>query len=215
MSSEDLLRDLCGPPRHDERADAARNRALVLEAAERLFTERGACNVSMDEVAAAAGVGKGTLYRRFKDQAGLALAVLEQKERELQEAVLRGDPPLGPGASPDKRLRAFLDALIDLLDAHTELHLVSETSSRGARYRSGLYGFYRLHVELLLREIVPQHDVGVLADQLLAPLAADLFAHLRDVRGIETDQIRSGVRQIVQSVIDSSASSSRGGRRGK
>ncbi len=215
MSTEQVLQDLCGPPRHDERADAARNRLLVLEAAERLFAEHGACNVSMDEVAAAAGVGKGTLYRRFKDQAGLALAVLEQKERDLQEAVLRGDPPLGPGAPADQRLPAFLDALIDLLDAHTELHLVSETSCRGARYRSGLYGFYRLHVELLLRELLPTQDVVVLADQLLAPLGADLFTHLRDERGIETDQIRSGIRQIVQSVVDSAASSNQRGRRGK
>lgn len=205
MSSQEALQDLCGPPRYDERADAARNRLLVLEAAERLFAERGACNVSMDEVAAAAGVGKGTVYRRFKDQSGLALAVLEQKERELQEAVLRGDPPLGPAASGDKRLHAFLDALIDLLDAHTELHLLCETSSRGARYRSGLYGFYRLHVELLLREILAARNVGVLADQLLAPLAADLFTHLRDERGVDVEQIRSGVRQIVQSIVDSAA----------
>lgn len=201
MSTEKALHDLFRPA-VAERADAARNRVLVLETAERLFAERGACNVSMDEVAAAAGVGKGTVYRRFKDQAGLALAVLEQKERELQEAVLRGPPPLGPGAPGDERLHAFMDALIDLLDAHTELHLVSETSSRGARYRSGLYRFYRLHVELLLGEIVPNADAVVLADQLLAPLAADLFTHLRDERGIETERIRSGIRQIVRSAAD-------------
>ncbi len=205
MSTNQTLQDMGGPPQHEERADAARNRQLVLEAADRLFAERGACNVSMDEVAAAAGVGKGTLYRRFKDQSGLALAVLEQKERELQESVLRGRPPLGPGASADKRLHAFLDTLIDLLDAHTELHILSETAGRGARYRSGLYGFYRLHVELLLREILPGGNVGVLADQLLAPLAADLFAHLRDERGIEIEQIRFGVRRIVQSVVECAA----------
>ncbi|MDQ3716940.1 MAG: TetR/AcrR family transcriptional regulator [Actinomycetota bacterium] len=157
----------------------------------------------MDEVAAAAGVGKGTVYRRFKDQAGLALAVLEEKEREFQHAVLRGDPPLGPAASADKRLHAFMDGLLDLLDAHTELHVLSETSCRGARYRGGLYGFYRLHVEILLREILPGRDVVVLADQLLAPLTADLFTHLRDERGIGTQQIRSGIRQIVRAIVDS------------
>ncbi len=201
MSNEQSLHDLFRPPVR-ERADAARNRLVVLEAAERLFAERGACNVSMDEVATAAGVGKGTVYRRFKDQAGLALAVLEEKERELQEAVLRGPAPLGPGVNADERLHAFLDALIDLLEAHTELHLLSETSSRGARYRSGLYRFYRLHVELLLGEIVPRADAVVLADQLLAPLAADLFTHLRDERGIETARIRAGVRQIVRAIVD-------------
>src|SRR6185312_10778811 len=50
-----------------ERADAARNRRKVLAAAEGLFATRGVAAVSMDDVAAAAGVGKGTLYRRFGD----------------------------------------------------------------------------------------------------------------------------------------------------
>ena len=199
MSNLDQLRELTArPPR--ERADAARNRARVLAAAERLFAERGACNVSMDEVAAAAGVGKGTLYRRFGDRAGLAVAVLEDKERDLQQSVVRGAPPLGPGAPADKRLRAFLNALVDLLDAHTELHVLSETSAVGARYRSGLYAFYRLHTELMLREIVPRHDAAVLADQLLAPLAVDLFVHLRDERGIEVERVRAGLMALVDAL---------------
>lgn len=58
------------PPR--ERADAARNRAKVLAAATKLFAEEGVEAVSMDAVAAEAGVGKGTLFRRFGDKAGLA-----------------------------------------------------------------------------------------------------------------------------------------------
>ncbi len=63
-----------GPP---ERGDAARNRARVLEAASRLFDEQGVEAVTMDAVACAAGVGKGTLFRRFGDRAGLCLALLD------------------------------------------------------------------------------------------------------------------------------------------
>ncbi len=55
------------PVRH-ERADAARNRATILSAAERLVAEHGAQQVTMDQVACAAGVGKGTLFRRFGDR---------------------------------------------------------------------------------------------------------------------------------------------------
>src|SRR4051812_17623609 len=83
-----------------ERADAARNRIRVLEAAEKLFAERGVDAVTMDDVAGAAGVGKGTLYRRFGDKGGLAMALLDQRERELQERILTGPPPLGLGAGP-------------------------------------------------------------------------------------------------------------------
>lgn len=199
MSNASVLESLFAPaPR--ERADAARNRKLVLDAAEKLFAERGACNVTMDEVAAAAGVGKGTLYRRFNDQAGLALAVLEEKERALQENVIRGAPPLGPGAPANQRLRAFLGALIDLLDEHTELHVMSEAAPQGARYRSGLYAFYRLHVELMLQEAAPECDAVVVADQLLAPLAADLFVYLRDERGIPVPRIRGALMNLLDSL---------------
>src|SRR3954454_3811127 len=67
-------RDLLGTAQPPERADAARNRRKVLAAAEELFAARGVAAISMDDVAAAAGVGKGTLYRRFGDKSGLASA---------------------------------------------------------------------------------------------------------------------------------------------
>src|SRR4051812_40024312 len=85
--------DLTGTSRRDlpllsggvvrERADAARNRLKVLAAAERLFAAQGVGAVSMDEVATVAGVGKGTLYRRFGDKSGLAAALLDEREAEL------------------------------------------------------------------------------------------------------------------------------------
>ena len=86
--------------RSRERSDAARNRELILAAARRLFEEEGPAAVSMDRVAEEAGVGKGTLYRRFGDRSGLALALLDARERELQEELIRGPAPLGPGAPP-------------------------------------------------------------------------------------------------------------------
>src|ERR671931_1733787 len=89
-----------------ERADAQRNREKVLCAAERLFASHGVDNVSMDAIAAEAGVGKGTLFRRFGDRAGLAQALLEEHTVELQEGLIRGPAPLGPGAPPQERLKA-------------------------------------------------------------------------------------------------------------
>lgn len=106
---------------------------------------------------------------------------------------------MGPSAPAEERLQAFLSALIDLLDAHTELHVLSE-AARGARYRRGLYAFYRLHVELLLREITPKRDVAVLAVQLLASLAADLFVHLRDEREVGVKRIRMELMRQVDAV---------------
>src|SRR3954463_11488925 len=108
------------------RADAARNRDKVLVAAEKLFAERGADCVTMDAVAAAAGVGKGTLFRGFGDRAGLVLALLTEHERRLQEALIRGPAPLGPGAPPVARLIAFGQRLLEHMAQHGELIAAAE-----------------------------------------------------------------------------------------
>ncbi|WP_267242670.1 TetR/AcrR family transcriptional regulator [Streptomyces sp. PR69] len=162
--------ELLRTPPPKERADAARNRAAVLEAAARLFAEHGVEAVSMDQIAAAAGVGKGTLFRRFGDKSGLAVALLDARERALQEAVLHGPPPLGPGAAAEARLTAFLDAYLDYLLEHLPLVRMSETASPGARYRIGAYRFWHRHLAILLAG-APDPDAA--AHTLLAPLAAE------------------------------------------
>ncbi|MER7134848.1 TetR/AcrR family transcriptional regulator, partial [Streptosporangium saharense] len=78
-----------------ERADAARNRARILEAAGRLFAAKGAPNVTMEDIAKAAGVGRGTLYRRYPDRAAIATAMLDEHEKALQRELIGGEPPLG------------------------------------------------------------------------------------------------------------------------
>ncbi len=159
-----------------ERADAARNRERVLAAAEQLFAERGVACVTMDAVAAAAGVGKGTLYRRFVDKGGLAVALLDQRERELQQHILTGPPPLGPGAAAAERLEAFIAGYLAFLDRQLDLVVLSETSTPGARLRTGAHGFWRQHCRYLLREAqAPNPDLR--AELLLAGLSAEQVRH--------------------------------------
>src|ERR1700721_2923215 len=68
-----------------ERADKARNRARILAAASEAFAERGV-ETQMDDVAARAGLGVGTLYRHFPTKEALTVALLERRfERILQE----------------------------------------------------------------------------------------------------------------------------------
>jgi AcrR family transcriptional regulator len=184
-----------------ERADAARNRAKILTAARRLFSERGVEQVSMDDVAQAAGVGKGTLFRRFGDRAGLALALLDENERELQEAVLRGPPPLGPGAPASDRLRAFFAALLDLLERHRELLLTAETGPPTARFRTAVYSAWHEHTALLIAEARPETDARLLAHLLLAPLSAGLFDHLRRGEGVESGALRDALDDLLNRVV--------------
>jgi AcrR family transcriptional regulator len=184
-------------PAAPERADAARNRRRVLVAAGRLWAERGAEQVSMDAVAEAAGVGKGTLYRRFGDRAGLAVALLDARERDLQEAVLRGPPPLGPGAPAIDRLVAFAWAYLEFLDEQGDLLLVAESGPAGAWYRTPTYASWHRHVALLLTDVRPDGDPEVLAHVVLAPLRVELVRHLQRGRAGG----RSGLAEAVEAVI--------------
>jgi AcrR family transcriptional regulator len=167
---------LADPSPRSERADAARNRARVLEAAAALFEERDGREVTMEEIARAAGVGKGTLYRRYPDVPSIAVALLDEHERALQERLLRGRPPLGPGAPPAERLAAFYRAMVELLERHGHLALAAETGER--RYRTGAYQAWSLHVRALLAD-AGMDGHPALVDALLAPLAPDVFAQQR------------------------------------
>jgi AcrR family transcriptional regulator len=186
-------------PPAKERADAARNRAAVLEAAGRLFAEHGVEAVSMDQVAAAAGVGKGTLFRRFGDKSGLAAALLDNRESVLQEAILHGPPPLGPGAPANERLTAFIDAYLDYLLEHLALIRMSETAAPGARYRIGAYRFWHRHTAILLDATPdPEHA----AHALLAALAAEHVAALLPELGEQ--RIRAGLIRLAHSAMQPS-----------
>ncbi|QVQ50220.1 TetR/AcrR family transcriptional regulator [Spiractinospora alimapuensis] len=179
-----------GPPTH-ERADAALNRSRILAAAERLFSSAADPRaVTMGELASAAGVGRATLYRRYPDIGSVAVALLDEHERRLQEQILSGAPPLGPGAPPAERLAAFYTAALDLLDRHLHLVLGAETGPR--RFTTGAYAFWRAHVGTLIAR-VPDVDREAVVDQLLAPLDPDLFTHQRDVLGIPTERLAQGL----------------------
>jgi len=181
-------------PAPPERADAARNRARILQAAARLFSEKDGRELTMEQIAHAAGVGKATLYRRYPDVPSIAVALLDEHERDLQEQLLRGDPPLGPGAPPGERLAAFYSAMVELLERHGHLALAAETGRR--RYRTGAYGAWAMHVRGLLSE-ARLDDHPALVDALLAPLAPDVYLHQRGT-GLAAERISEDLAELAR-----------------
>jgi AcrR family transcriptional regulator len=189
-----------GRPAGRLRADAARNRARVLAAAERLFAERDPRAVTMEDIARAAGVGRATLYRRYPNPAAVAVALLDEHERRLQERVIRGAPPLGPGAPAPERLAAFYAAMVDLLDGHLHLALGAETGH--ARFHTGTYGFWRLHVRTLLADgDPPVTDAAI--DLLLAPLAPEVYQFQRHELGLSKRQITDSLDTLAHRFLGS------------
>jgi AcrR family transcriptional regulator len=182
-----------------ERADAARNRQKILCSARQLIEERGLAKVSMDDIAAHAGVGKGTLFRRFGDRASLAHALLDATESEFQEQLIRGEPPLGPGAPPCERVIAFGDAMIDL--CVTRRDLMVEVQAGGRWLRTGIYGGYRAHLAYLIAQAAPEQDADYAADALLSVLRADLVLHLVMDRGMDVQRLKDGFRVLTTSLL--------------
>jgi AcrR family transcriptional regulator len=183
-----------------ERADAARNRQRVLAAAEELFARRGARDVTMEEIARTAGVGKGTLYRCYPDRASIAVALLDGHERDLQQRLLGGPPPLGPGAPPPERLAAFYAAMVDLLERHAHLALGVEAGER--RFATGAYGFWRAHVHALLAASgVPASGRDALVDALLAPLAPEVYLFQRQARGRTPAEVAGALAYLAERLL--------------
>jgi AcrR family transcriptional regulator len=189
-----------------QRSDAARNRAAVLAAAGELFaTAAVPARVSMDEVAAAAGVGKGTLFRAFGSRAGLIQALWAGRTDPLQDTIESGPPPLGPATDPRQRIAAILDAILVVKLDNRHLTLAVEERSGGTSlYEQPQYQWVHRLLRDLLRD-AGRGDSDLLAHLLLAAVRADLLDHLTGRRHISRRRLRADLARIVDLVLDGAA----------
>ncbi|MEV6321143.1 helix-turn-helix domain-containing protein [Nocardia sp. NPDC051787] len=197
----DVGAPLPGTSQPAERADAARNRQLLLDAAQHLVREQGADSLTMDALAKRAGVGKGTVFRRFGSRSGLMLALLDHSDRKFQEAFIFGPPPLGPGAPPVERLVAFGRARLLDIEVAGELHRAAELGEAGDRYSGAPYGLLRAHVAMLLRQAEAPGEIPLVTDALLAMLGAPLVMHQMHVQGYTREQVGDNWESLVRRVV--------------
>jgi polyketide synthase 12 len=153
-----------------ERADAARNRRHLLATAREILAEQGSGQLTMDGLAERAGLGKGTVFRRFGTRAGIFQALLDDEERDFQQAVLSGPPPLGPGATPLDRLIAYGRARTGFLISHRGIARAAVDGRE--RVPAGRQSpMSREHIRFLLAGMrLAAVDLDVLAIQLTAAL---------------------------------------------
>ncbi|WP_432136704.1 TetR/AcrR family transcriptional regulator [Streptomyces sp. bgisy154] len=179
------------------RADAARNRARLLDAAARLVREHGAANLTMEAVATAAQVGKGTVFRRFGDRTGLLAALLDHSARQMQAAFISGPPPLGPGAPPAERLKAFGLAQLRHVHEQLDLHLAAQPEA-ARRFSHPALRALGAHVTLLVRQAVPGADSDLLALTLLGHLDPALVYHLTRQCGMPLERLEAAWIDLVE-----------------
>lgn len=191
---------VAGPPARVRR-DAVANADRILCAARRVVDRDGVESLTMDRLAAEAGVGKGTVFRAFGNRAGLFAALTDDSERRFQAAYLSGPPPLGPGAPPIDRLVAYGAARLRMYAEQGSL-LLATAQTPIDKFDVPARKVSAMHVRMLLRQCGIGANLELLTETLLAPLDPELVHHLTTNRGLDESDLVAGWVALVRSVAD-------------
>lgn len=191
------------PDPHPTRADAIKNRALLLETAQQLFAVHGVEAVSMSAIAEAANVGKGTLYRHFKNKLELCVALLDDEQRDLQTHTLRR---LGLADSACDKLRWFISEVARFVFRNVDLLAVGVGDVDGSSLGHPAHFWWRQTLFGLLSELAKHNPV--LSDPAYSADVLYLMLDVRTVRfqrlqlGYSEQRILDGLAHIVDRLTD-------------
>jgi AcrR family transcriptional regulator len=176
------------------RADAARNRARVLEVAYEAFASDGP-SVPIDEIARRAGVGAGTVYRHFPTKEALFAAVIDDRVRGI---VASGRALLG-SVGPGEALFVFLREMVTM--SATDHGLVEALAGYGMHVDAAAPGAEAVFLELLgdllasaQRAGTARRDVGVAEVKALLVVCKATQSYGDEVTGKVTAVIEAGLR---------------------
>lgn len=200
--------ELFGSHRRHERRDAAEHRQRILEVAQHLFAEHGVAAVNMHQIAIAAGIGQGTLYRRYSHKGEICVDLLrEGHERFVEEiatllagiatssALARLGGVLGHCVGFLEEQGALLEpiAVTDMRDWQCD---ESERSQR-APLNLWLHELFAgLLSEAVERGELAELDVPYTASAILATLYPPFYRFQRYERGFSPERILQGLRRI-------------------
>jgi AcrR family transcriptional regulator len=180
-----------------ERKDAAENRQRILDAALRLFEQYGVEPVSMNQIAAEAQIGAGTLYRRYRNKNELCMDLIRDPVDQLFidiKAYLNENAAQPPGG----RLRGLLAMFLEFKEVHAGLIAGVESSSAAlgahAKTNTSLYEeFHKLLVDIFEEMTAAAGQNGpdsiFRADMLMIALSSDSYLFQRNVRGNSQEHI--------------------------
>lgn len=172
------------------RADAVKNRSLLLETAVRLFDEHGVEAVSMSAIAEAAHVGKGTLYRHFRNKAELCNALLDHEQRQLQ---LQTFERLRTTCDPLENLRWFLRELVNFTYKNTPLLYVGASESGITLLDHPAHIWWRQTIRALLEQLNPAGDLDYITDVIYIMTDAHTINFQRYAMSYDKTRIQDGL----------------------
>jgi polyketide synthase 12 len=173
-----------------ERADAARNRVHLLTTARAMLANEDEHRLTMDGLAERAGLGKGTVFRRFGSRAGIFQALLDDDERVFQQQVLSGPPPLGPGAPPLARLIAYGRARAGFMIEHREIARAALDGSQSVPVGRRT-PMSQVHIRMLVAQLdFDGVDLDMLTVQLNAALDGPILLYL------SSDELTDAVEEL-------------------
>lgn len=179
------------------RADALKNRALLLDTARRLFAEHGVETITMSAIAEAAGVGKGTLYRHFENKTAVCHALLDDEQRQLQERTLhrlRGGNAL-------ENLHWFLREVVRFVSDNEELLYVQMPVGGVPMLAHPAHLWWRQTIRGLLGQLRLVGDLDYLSDVLYVMLDARTITFQRRSLGYSFDRVQQGIEGVLNRLI--------------
>jgi AcrR family transcriptional regulator len=189
--------NLIMPDPRPTRADALKNRELLLQTAQRLFAESGVDAVTMSDVADAAGVGKGTLYRHFPNgKPDLCQVLIDADQRDLQNRTLAR---LREQGDPLTDLEWFLREVVAFVNRNQRFMFAASSMSTTLDHPA--HRWWRLTIRGLLARINPLLDADYMADVLFVMVDPRTIHFQMHARGYDYDQIASALVSLLRQII--------------
>ncbi|MFK7692922.1 TetR/AcrR family transcriptional regulator [Paenibacillus sp. HJGM_3] len=187
-----------------ERKDAAEHRALILKTAQALFREHGLEEVSMHQIAKSAGIGQGTLYRRYANKTDLCADLMQDSctcfREQLAQALREAE-----SLPVEEQLGTVLDHWMQFIDDKSEWLTAIQVNkncdmSKSYYFHSPFYQYMHDTLQRLIRAYADREgrtdlNPDFTAHVLMSAWDPSLFVLLRQ-QGYTSEQIRLNFRQL-------------------
>jgi AcrR family transcriptional regulator len=178
---------------------APERRALIVEAAGRLFGQHGYDGTRLDDVAAAAGVTKPILYRHFNSKKALYLALLERHRDDLSTFA----DVIPPEGTVEERVRAVLEVWLDYVHSHAYAwRMLFRDSGGGAdveAFRHDVHDQARAVLVQMIRSLsdepIPRRELEPLAE-LMSMGMASLVLWWLDTPRVPRGAVRDAIARV-------------------